>query len=48
MLVKVRKLPVRRTERVEKNNIRSDVIVLNRKMIDLASAKALSSFRQCR
>lgn len=48
MIVKVRKTPVRKTERIEKNNIRSDVIVLNRKMIDLASAKALSSIRQCR
>ena len=48
MQVKVRKKPVRKSERAEKNNRCSDVIILNQEMIDLASAKALSSVRQCR
>ena len=47
MKVKVRKKPVREAERAENEN-KTVVITINQKMIDLASAKALSSIRQCR
>lgn len=47
MWVKVRKKPIRKAERAEKKK-ETVVITINQEIIDLASAKALSSIRQCR
>ena len=48
MRVKVRKKPVRKAEERAEKTKETVVITINQKIIDLASAKALSSIRQCR